>query len=288
MTILACRLLAAPAFKVQRVSCVVTAILLFMPITTISSAANARLKFAKSLQKRRNRQKQQQILLEGERLIADSLSAGFPPALFFFTPAAEQRYAALLAQVEAAGAQLLRVETPLFAEISDTVTPQGVAAVSPMPRIAPGNAGLALLLDGVRDPGNLGTLLRSAAAAGVDQVILLPGVTDPWSPKALRAGMGAHFRVAIRQARTVEQARAWLPGHSFYFADAHSARAYTDIDWTRPSALLLGGETEAARSVDQWPGLVNVAIPMAGGIESLNVAVAGSVILFEAARQRKS
>ncbi len=257
-----------------------------MVITPISSAANSRLKLARSLQRRRTRRKQQLILLEGERLITDSISAGFPPALFFFTPEAERQHARLLALAAEAGAQLLRVEPELFAGISDTVSPQGVLAVTPLPHLPPAVAGLALILDGVRDPGNLGTVLRSAAAANADQVILMPGVTDPWSPKALRSGMGAHFRIAIREAKSIEQVRAWLPGYAIYFADASGELSYTDVDWSHPSALILGGETERAGIVSQWPDVTAVAIPMARGVESLNAAVAGSVILFEAVRQR--
>ncbi len=257
-----------------------------MRIIDITSAANPRLKRAKSLHQRRNRRKHQQILLEGERLIADSLSAGTPPALFFFTPEAEARYPQLLAQVAQTDAQLLRLPEHLFAQISDTVTPQGVLAVTPIPVIPPGDRGLALILDGVRDPGNLGAILRTAAAADVDQVIVLPGVTDPWSPKALRAGMGAHFRIAIRLASSPTDAKAWLDGYAIYFADAHAAHRYTQVDWTPPSALILGGETERARIIDLWPDVQPIAIPMAREIESLNVAVAGGVILYEAVRQR--
>ena len=258
-----------------------------MHIIDITSAANPRLKLVKSLHQRRNRRKHQQILLEGERLIADSLSAGMTPALFFFTPEAEARYPALLAQAAQAGAQLLRVPDHLFAQISDTVTPQGVLAVSPIPQIPIGDWGLALILDGVRDPGHLGAILRTATAADVDQVIILPGVTDPWSPKALRAGMGAHFRIAIRQAPSAGDAKSWLDGYAIYFADAHATQLYTHTHWSEPSALILGGETERARIIDLWPEVQPIAIPMARGVESLNVAVAGGVILYEAVRQRR-
>ena len=257
-----------------------------MPIIDITSPANPRLKLARSLHHRRNRRKHQQILLEGERLIADSLSAGMPPALFFFTPEAEARYPELLAQVAQTGAPMLRIPAHLFTQIADTATPQGVLAVSPIPQIEPGRQGLALILDGVRDPGNLGAILRTAAAADVDQVIILPGVTDPWSPKALRAGMGAHFRLAIRQAPTARVAQGWVEGYTIYFADAHASRRYTQVDWTPASALILGGETERARIIDLWPHIQPIAIPMARGVESLNVAVAGGVILYEAVRQR--
>jgi len=257
-----------------------------MAITHISSAANPRLKLARSLQRRRIRRKQQLMLIEGERLITDSISAGFPPALFFFTPEAEQQHARLLSLAAETGTQLLRVEPELFAGISDTVSPQGVLAVTPIPQISPTAAGLALILDGVRDPGNLGTLLRSAAAADADQVILMPGVTDPWSPKSLRSGMGAHFRLAIREAKSIEQAQTWLPGYAIYFADAAGDLSYADVDWSLASALILGGETERAEIISQWPDVTSIAIPMARGVESLNVAAAGSVILFEAVRQR--
>ena len=258
-----------------------------MHIVDITSAANPRLKLAKSLHQRRRRRKHQQIILEGERLIADSLSAGISPALFFFTPEAESRLSHLLTQAAQAGAQLLRVPDHLFAQISDTVSPQGVLAVCPIPNIPPQEQGLALVLDGVRDPGNLGTILRTAAAADVDQVIILPGVTDPWSPKALRAGMGAHFRIAIRLAPSTETARSWLEGHAIYFADARASQRYTQVDWTAPSALILGGETERAHIADLWPEVHPIAIPMARGVESLNVAVAGGIILYEAVRQRR-
>ncbi len=257
-----------------------------MHITTISSAANPRLKLAKSLQTKRARRKQQQILLEGERLIADSMSAGFAPALFFFTPQAEQRHPLLLARAAQSGAQLLRVEPALFAGISDTRNPQGLLAISPIPQIPSNAFGITLVLDGVRDPGNLGTLLRTAAAANVAQILLLPGVTDPWAPKVMRSGMGAHFRISLTHIHDAAELRARLPRHQLYFADARGPQHYTDIDWTQPSALILGGETEQARLINHCPSLQPIAIPMARGVESLNVAVAGSIILFEAARQQ--
>ncbi len=257
-----------------------------MHIIDISSAANPRLKLAKSLRQRRNRRKHQQILLEGERLIADSLSAGYPPALFFFTPSAEKRHKPLLQEAHAAGAQLLRVPDHLIKALTDTVTPQGLVAVTPIPEVPVGDQGLALILDGVRDPGNLGALLRTAAAADVDQVIILPGVTDPWSPKALRAGMGAHFRVAIRHAPTAAVVQTWLSDQAVYFADAHADVRYDHVDWRAPSALILGGETERARILDHWSDVTPIAIPMARDVESLNVAVAGGIILYEAVRQR--
>lgn len=252
----------------------------------ISSTSNPRFKHARALLRRRARRQHAQLLLEGVRLIEDSMSAGFPPALFFYDPAT--KHYALVERARAAGAQVLSIEPALLAELSDTTTPQGVVAVTPWPEVAPAQGGLSIVVDSIRDPGNLGTLLRSAAAAGADQVILLPGATDPWSPKALRAGMGAQFRIAIRSARDLEDVSAWVGEAQYHLADAGAQVLYWDVDWTMPSVLIIGGETEGGRVTAGWPGVQRVAIPMAPDVESLNAATAASVLLFEAVRQRRA
>jgi len=257
-----------------------------MDFVHISSSTNSRYKLARSLLSRRGRKKQTRLLLEGVRLIQDSISAGIPPALLFFDPESTVDVRKLAERAHIAGIQVLSLDAVLLAELTDTVTPQGVVAVVPWPTLLPGDSGLSVLVDNVRDPGNLGTLLRSAGAAGVDQVVMLPGVTDPWAPKVLRAGMGAHFRVAIRQARDRTQVAAWLGDSNFYLADANATMLYTEVDWRKPSVLIVGGEAEGARETVKWPGVQGVAIPMQNQVESLNAAVAASVMLFEAIRQR--
>lgn len=259
-----------------------------MDFVHISSPANPRFKHARSLLRRKARQQHAQLLLEGVRLIEDAMSAGFTPALFLFDPAASEAFASLLARAQTQGAEVASLAAELLAELCDTVTPQGLVAVAPWPQIRPGEAGLSLVVDGVRDPGNLGTLLRSAAAAGVDQVITLPGVTDPWAPKVLRAGMGAHFRTAIRQAAGLAQAEQWTGSARPYLADGAGRELYTAVDWTQPSVLIIGGEAAGAGLAANWPAVQRIAIPMASEVESLNTAMAGSVILFEAARQRRA
>ncbi len=254
----------------------------------ITSAANPRYKLARALLTRRGRQKHRRLLLEGPRLIKDSISAGFPPALVLFAEGAASVLAPVLAMAAAAGAEVLSLNDELLAALCQTTTPQGVVAVAPWPELPPGQEGWSLIVDGVQDPGNLGTLLRSAAAAGLDQVILLPGVTDPWAPKVLRAGMGAHFRVAIRMARDLAQVEAWIGPAQRLLATAAAPTLYTEVDWTQPSALVIGSEAEGPRLTASWPGLQAIAIPMARGMESLNAAVAGSIILFEAQRQRRA
>ncbi len=169
-------------------------------------------------------------------------------------------------------------------------TPQGILAVFPFPNLTPDPddpAPLVLVLDRLRDPGNLGTLLRSAAGAGVNAVYLSPETVDPWNPKVVRAGMGAHFRVPLipLDAGTLEELRERLPRR--VVASAAVTRPYDATNWAGATALIIGGETEgigpelAAWATDE------VGIPLARGLESLNAAVAGAVILFEAARQRR-
>lgn len=255
----------------------------------ITSPANPRYKLARSLLGRRGRQKHRRLLLEGVRLIDDSISAGYPPALVLFEPEAPARQpglSALLERARASGAELCAIDPRLLSELCETVTQQGVAAVGPWPQLRPGNEGLSLLVDGLQDPGNLGTLLRTAAAAGVDQVILLPGVTDPWAPRVLRAGMGAHYRIAIRPARGLAEVEAWVGGAQRLLATADASALYSAVDWTLPSLLIVGGEAHGAAAAAGWSDVRAIAICMAAGVESLNVAMAAGVILFEARRQR--
>lgn len=257
-----------------------------MEIVHITSRANPRLKHARLLQHRKARQQHAQLLLEGVRLIEDALSAGFPPALLLFDQEKMETLAPLVQRAQQAGAEVLSVAAALLAEVALTETPQGVLAVAPWPQLPVGQSRLALVVDGVRDPGNLGALVRSAAAANVDQVILLPGVSDVWAPKVLRAGMGAHFRVAIRQAVTLAQAEWWIADRQPWLAAATGSRRYSDVDWTQPSVLIIGGEARGAGLAAGLAAAHTIFIPMARGVESLNAAIAGSIILFEAQRQR--
>jgi TrmH family RNA methyltransferase len=178
------------------------------------------------------------------------------------------------------------VSDKVLAAISDTVTPQGVVAVVPFPQIDVARRSLLLVLDNVRDPGNVGTLLRSAAAAGVDEVLVAPDSADPYSPMVVRAAMGAHFRLALGEADWPAIAGR-VAGLAVLLADAAGEVAYDRHDWQTPSALIVGGEAEGASAEGRALAAQRVRIPMQRDSESLNAAVAGSVILFEAARQRR-
>lgn len=256
----------------------------------ISSTANPRIKYARKLATRRGRHAAGQLLVEGVRLVADAWRSGMWPASVFYAPDAltSGEGKALLAELEQAGCECLPCTSSVFATLSETIAPQGIAAILPLPQLSwPTQPTLILILDGVTDPGNAGTLVRSAEAAGCDGMIFAPGAVDPFNDKVVRAGMSAHFRLSIRVCATWQAVDGLLPAPlPCYLADAHATAEYAEIDWRAPSALLVSNEAHGA-SPDARARSTPVGIPMLGAAESLNAAVAGSVILFEAARQRR-
>ena len=260
-------------------------------MTVITSVSNARVKEARSLQRKRRRYTAGRILIEGVRLVRDALSSGLAPEVVFYVP--EQAEAglqsvALLRDLQAAHVECVAVSPAVFASLAETLTPQGIAAVVPMPSLAlPAHPALALVLDGVADPGNAGTLLRSAEAAGADLALFAPGAVDAYNDKTLRAGMGAHFRLPLRMCAAWEEVWAALSTvPRIYVAEAGADLSYDAADWRQPSVLIVGNEAQGP-SAEARRVAVPVAIPMHGGTESLNAAMAGTVILFEAARQRR-
>lgn len=166
-------------------------------------------------------------------------------------------------------------------------TPSGLLAVARMP-VAPAAVDLekdAILLDGVQDPGNVGTLLRTAAAAGVKQALLGPGCASAWSPKVLRAGQGAHFALAIHEDADL----------AAFMADYRGTTAVTCLDgttslyearWQGPLAWVFGAEGQGVRRELIAEAGLRIRIPMPGAVESLNVGAAAAVCLFEALRRR--
>jgi len=169
---------------------------------------------------------------------------------------------------------------------SDTETPQGILAILPLkPLLLPEEADFLIIADEIRDPGNLGTLLRTAQAAGADGFLLSPGTVDPFSPKVIRAGMGTHFRLPILSC-SWEKIREITDGLTIFGADMKEGSRIWDADLNLPLALILGGEAHGPGKhsrdlADAW-----MHIPMTDGSESLNAAAAGAVLMFEVLRQR--
>lgn len=258
----------------------------------ITSSENPKLRYVRHLERGSFRAREGRLVLEGSRLIQDALDAGAVPAfaLVAGSPEAQARNTALRARLETRAVPVFDVDPRLWADLAQTEASQGVLAVLPVPVLPlPAGLGLVLIVDGLRDPGNLGTLLRTAAAAGVDLVLLAPGTVDATNPKVVRAAMGAHFRVAVRAAdwegiAAIVRASPHPP--AVWIAEAGGASDYTVVDWTAPSVLVVGGEAQGPSPDARALAEGTLRIPMAGGVESLNAATAAAVILFEARRQR--
>ena len=257
----------------------------------ITSTANDKVKYARSLQRRRRRDSEGQFLVEGLRLIEDAVRAGCVPALLFYQEelAEAERVQSLLARLQELGVLSLSANDEVLRSLSATTAPQGIVAVVPHPELPrPESADLVLVLDRLRDPGNLGSILRTAAAAGVDEVLMTRGTVDPVNSKALRAGMGAHFRLPMAYGLGWREIRDRLRGLTVWVADAGGERSHDTVDWLLPSALIVGGEAAGPSEQATAQAHGRLRVPMQGGMESLNAAAATAVILFEAARQRRT
>ncbi|WP_110513825.1 TrmH family RNA methyltransferase [Herpetosiphon llansteffanensis] len=256
----------------------------------ITSAANHHVKYLRSLlRSRKDRHNERRFVVEGVRLVAEALHGGQPSVLLYVPEqlASTERGQQLLDQL-AALPNAFATTPAILAGISDVETPQGIIAALPMPQISSQPASLILMLDGVQDPGNVGTLLRSAEAAGVGQVLCLQGTADVWSPKVVRSGMGVHFRLPIVDGLQWETALPLIEHCPQRFAAVQaSLLAYDQADLNQPTVLIIGNEANGV-SATTLSYASTITIPMLGALESLNAAVAGSVLLFEAARQRRA
>lgn len=253
----------------------------------IESLQNPKIKLARSLQRRRVRLREGKLFIEGLRLVEDALSCGIEAEQLFFTASALEnaRVERLISHFHQ---QAWLVADHLMKEISQTVTSQGIAAIVCQPALPwPSEATFLLVVDRLRDPGNLGTLIRTAAAAGVEGLIVPKGSVDPWRNKVLRAAMGAHFRLPILDGLTWPEILPLLNGLTVRLADAKGSLAYDEADWSLPSGLIIGGEADGVGDEALSRADEIISIPMAHAVESLNAAVAGGVIMFEALRQRR-
>lgn len=255
----------------------------------ITSISNSKVKLARALHRRRSRYKERRFLVEGIRLLEEVVRAGISPAFVLYTAEIcdDARGRALLEGLCGLTGDVYAVSDEALQSAADTVTPQGIAAVIPFPEhSSPTDPALILIVDGLQDPGNLGTLLRAAEAAGAGHMILAPSTVDPYNPKVVRAGMGAHFRLPVTTAGDWDHLAELVADRPIWLADASAECAYYDVDWTRPAALIIGSEAHGAGPEARRLATGRIAIPMETDADSLNAAVAASVILFEARRQR--
>lgn len=250
----------------------------------IASNANPGIKMVRSLQRRKLRQQERAFVVEGVRAVSDVLVAGVEPIAVY----AREDFPV---EDVPAGVLVRRVTVAVFDDLTDVAHPQGILAVVPMldePEL-PGvdQNPLVMILDGVRDPGNMGTLFRSAAGAGIDHLVIGPESVDPYHPRAVRAAMGSHLRIPFSQ-RSWDDLTPFLADFGLVaLADAAGDAAYDRVGWATSAAMIVGGEAFGPSSRAHDCATQRVSIPLCNGVESLNAGVAGSLLAFEAARQRR-
>ncbi len=254
----------------------------------ISSSQNPKIKLARALSGRpKERREAEAFLAEGVRLVEEAFAANWPFQFVLYSNELSERGKKLIKKLEDKKIDVEKAENVLLQSLSETQTSQGVIAIldySPLP--IPQSPNFILIPDSIRDPGNLGTLLRTADAAGVQAVLIPPETTDAFAPKVLRAGMGAHFRLPM-QAMSWDEIQQQTKDLRLFLADMDGQSCW-ETDFLHPLALIIGGEAEGASEQARKLANAFVKIPMAGNVESLNAAVAGSVLMFEVMRQRKN
>lgn len=255
----------------------------------VTSPKNPLVQHVRRLQQSgRYRQEQQEFVVEGVRLAEEVLAAGWTPRLALYSPELSARGQRLIEQLSTEGKETKLVTDAVLRAASDTITPQGLLLVVPMRSLAGlPHPNFLLIPDRVRDPGNLGTMLRTAAAAGVQQALIPPGTVDPFAPKVVRSAMGAHFHLPIQQMSWTSLS-AELDGLTVFLAEAHAGTLYTQADFQQPLALIIGGEAAGAGEEAQRIASQRVHIPIPGSSESLNAAMAAAILMFEVVRQRTS
>src|SRR5215211_4276987 len=252
----------------------------------ITSSQNAKIKLVRALLGRaKERRDANAFVVEGVRLVEEAETRDWRFRFAFYDVSMNERGKSIVERLISRGIEVEEVSENLMKSLSDTETPQGILAVleisnQPISKLLD----FILIPDQIRDPGNLGTLLRSAAATGVQAVFLPPETTDPFAPKVVRSGMGAHFRLPI-QSMKWEKIRDYTNDLQVYLADMEG-KSFWETDLRGPLALIVGSEAEGASDEARKLATEKISVPMAGNMESLNAGVAGSVLMFEVVRQR--
>ncbi|KON79338.1 RNA methyltransferase [Azoarcus sp. PA01] len=236
----------------------------------------------------RDRRSEGRTLLDGAHLVRAALDAGWPLRELVASDLGLGRAEIAELLERCADVPTIHLPDALFAHVSPVDTPSGLLAVIDLPAPPSPRAftDSLLVLDGVQDAGNLGTILRTAAAAGVRDVLLTPGCAQPWSPRVLRAGMGGHFCVRLHEHADVTALLQGYPGQILATGLGAGARGLYEMDLREAVAWLFGAEGRGLSAEVAALATATVVIPMPGAVESLNVAAAAAVCLFEQVRQR--
>lgn len=254
----------------------------------ITSRRNPKIKHIRKLNAgARYRTQSGAYAVEGIRILEEAQGSNINPEWVIYTEDLDQRGERLLEGYRGKQIPCEPVTPEVLEAASDTKTPQGVLGIFPLvsPPL-PSNPNLLVILDALSDPGNLGTLMRTSLAAGADGLLLAPGTVDPFSPKVVRAAMGAHFKLPIRVAGWTEIGQL-TQGLSLFLAEMENGTSLWETDLTGPVGIILGSEAHGPSEKARKLASQAIHIPMTSSIESLNAAIAGAVLLFEVNRQRR-
>ncbi len=275
----------------------------------ITSPTNPRISTLKDLHTARGRKKHGLFLMEGLHLLTALLDVNILPLEIYYQPDYLRRTAngitllsRLLALPGMTDERRVEVSERVIEAISDTVTSQGVVSVLPLAAFLPMEVrrrrlqqsdatiqrSALLILDDIADPGNMGTILRTALAADVDTVLLTPNCVDCYSPKVVRAAAATHIFLPIETNASWTTIAATVQMHSsrVLLAEAGSPTFYYEQDLTQPFALIIGNEAHGPSREARVLATHNISIPLANNVESLNAAMAAGIVLYEAVRQR--
>ena len=265
-------------------------------VTDITSNQNARIKFLVKLRDRRCREENKKMLVEGYREVTRALEKGMKFEEFYFSESffLGQNEPAVIEKIAQTGAQMYRVSESVFPKICYRDRPEGLVGVLPFFDTSINNLSLEgrefplfLVVESIEKPGNLGTMLRTADAAGVNGLIICNSCTDIFNPNVIRASTGTIFSVPLAES-TTEDTIKWLAKNKIksIAADPYATNIYYEQNYIGPLAIVLGAEQFGLSSIWKEKSDVLVSIPMKGLADSLNVAQAGTILLFEALRQQ--
>lgn len=247
-------------------------------MNTITSTSNPLVKMWRQLKTPAGRRAHGLFLAEGEHLCQEALKAGLSPVLLI-----DQGRAAEYAGLMQPGCELYLVSSRVIAALADSKTPQGILAVCPLPAPQPLKAAgpRLMALNRLQDPGNLGTILRTLDAAAFDGLIIDPGCADPFSPKAVRASMGAVFRVPVYPCADLAAALQALPHHTKVAGDLSGSPYFEHPPFGEKVCLLVGNEGAGLDSEVLALADHRLRLPIPGGAESLNAAVAAGLMIYD-------
>jgi TrmH family RNA methyltransferase len=264
------------------------------PHKPVTSKDNHVIKHLRSLSDPKHRKKEQTFLIEGVKMVEEALRDGLGVKMVLAAPALVQHHGkGVLKLAESRAIEILWISERLMDALSDSKTPQPVMAVVAMPghreqELLANTSGIIIIAHQIQDPGNMGTIIRTAEAVGASGIALTAGTVDPFNAKAVRASMGSILRLPIVLAADIRNfiRECRRAGFQTMAAALTGERTHFDVDLRKPTAIILGQEGAGLPQDIMAEVDLRVRIPMAERIDSLNVATAAAIVLYEAMRQR--